>query len=110
MPHLVATLIYLSHNYSYYIRGDRSPLTCEIVTGLVTRQTLDNSESDNYFCNMITENSLFQMKSVISNTHGSLLDLVFTAEPYLVDEPVASSLIHIIQYLLNELISVLCDH
>ena len=24
--HLVATLIYLSQNYSYYIRGDRSPL------------------------------------------------------------------------------------
>ena len=27
MPHLVATLIYLSQNYSYHIRGDRSPLT-----------------------------------------------------------------------------------
>ena len=26
MPHLVATLIYLSQNYSYHIRGDRSPL------------------------------------------------------------------------------------
>ena len=26
VPHLVATLIYLSQNYSYYIRGDRSPL------------------------------------------------------------------------------------
>ena len=26
MPHLVATLIYLSKIYSYYIRGDRSPL------------------------------------------------------------------------------------
>ena len=26
MPHLVANLIYLSQNYSYYIRGDRSPL------------------------------------------------------------------------------------
>ena len=26
MPHLVATLIYLSQNYSYYIRGDRSSL------------------------------------------------------------------------------------
>ena len=25
-PHLVATLIYLSQNYSYYIRGDRSSL------------------------------------------------------------------------------------
>ena len=24
VPHLVATLIYLSQNYSYYIRGDRS--------------------------------------------------------------------------------------
>ena len=23
VPHLVATLIYLSQNYSYYIRGDR---------------------------------------------------------------------------------------
>ena len=27
VPHLVATLIYLSQNYSYYVRGDRSPLT-----------------------------------------------------------------------------------
>ena len=27
VPHLVATLINLSQNYSYYIRGDRSPLT-----------------------------------------------------------------------------------
>ena len=26
VPHLVATLIYLSQKYSYYIRGDRSPL------------------------------------------------------------------------------------
>ena len=26
MPHLVAALINLSQNYSYYIRGDRSPL------------------------------------------------------------------------------------
>ena len=26
VPHLVATLIYLSQIYSYYIRGDRSPL------------------------------------------------------------------------------------
>ena len=26
MPHLVATLIYLSQIYSYYIRGDMSPL------------------------------------------------------------------------------------
>ena len=27
VPHLVATSIYLSQIYSYYIRGDRSPLT-----------------------------------------------------------------------------------
>ena len=26
VPHLVATSIYLSQIYSYYIRGDRSPL------------------------------------------------------------------------------------
>ena len=26
VPHLVATLIYLSQIYSYYIRGDRLPL------------------------------------------------------------------------------------
>ena len=37
---------------------------------------------------MITENSLFQMNNVISNKHGSLLDLVLTTEPNLVDEPV----------------------
>ena len=29
VPHLVATLIYLSQIYSYYVRGDRSPLRCE---------------------------------------------------------------------------------
>ena len=46
------------------------------------------SESGNSFCNMITENSLFQMNNVISNKHGSLLDLVFTTEPNLVDQPV----------------------
>ena len=28
VPHLVATLIFLSQIYSYYIRGDRSPLSC----------------------------------------------------------------------------------
>ena len=27
VPHLVATFMYLSQNYSNYIRGDRSPLT-----------------------------------------------------------------------------------
>ena len=47
---------------------------------------LSMSESGNSFCNMITENSLFQMNTVISN--GGLLDLVFTTEPNLVDEPV----------------------
>ena len=47
-----------------------------------------NSEYSNSFCNMITENSLFQMNDIISNKHGSLLDLMFTIEPYLVDEPV----------------------
>ena len=31
VPHLVATLIYLSQNYSYYIRGDRSPLTYLVI-------------------------------------------------------------------------------
>ena len=28
VPHLVTTLIYLLQIYSYYIRGDRSPLKC----------------------------------------------------------------------------------
>ena len=28
--HLVATLIYLSQNYSYYIRGDISPLSISV--------------------------------------------------------------------------------
>ena len=31
VPHFVATLIYLSQNYSYNIRGDRSPLKRPIV-------------------------------------------------------------------------------
>ena len=37
---------------------------------------------------MIREISLFLMNNVISSKHGSFLDLVFTTEPYLVDEPV----------------------
>ena len=44
VPHLVAILIYLSQNYSYYIRGDRSPLTLMFLkycTLLVLRSTLD---------------------------------------------------------------------
>ena len=41
MPHLVATLIYLSQNYSYYIRGDRSPLMYELVFLMLT-----------YFCGL----------------------------------------------------------
>ena len=32
VPRLVATLIYLSQTYSYYIRGDRSPLASPITT------------------------------------------------------------------------------
>ena len=32
VPHLVATLIYLSQFYSYYIRGDRSPLKMRILS------------------------------------------------------------------------------
>ena len=32
VPHLVATLIYLSQIYSYYIRGDRSPLKLMKIT------------------------------------------------------------------------------
>ena len=31
VPHLVANLIYLSQIYSYYIRGDRSPLNAHFV-------------------------------------------------------------------------------
>ena len=34
--HLVATLIYLSQNYSYYIRGDRSPLKVGMLCLLYT--------------------------------------------------------------------------
>ena len=34
--HLVATLIYLSQNYSYYLRGDRSPLRAYIISCLAT--------------------------------------------------------------------------
>ena len=32
VPHLVATLIYLSQIYSYYIRGDMPPLTIRYLT------------------------------------------------------------------------------
>ena len=30
VPHLMATLIYLSQNYSFFIRGDRSPLPAKL--------------------------------------------------------------------------------
>ena len=36
MPHLVVTLIYLSQNYSYHIRGDRSPLSQNFVYQHIT--------------------------------------------------------------------------
>ena len=53
MPHLVATLIYLSQNFSYYIRGDRSPLKLQgvqnclarVVTNLVPSFLSHNSSS-----------------------------------------------------------------
>ena len=44
MPHLVATLIYLSQNYLDYIRGDRSPLNdslkCQILNMLNFRENM----------------------------------------------------------------------
>ena len=39
MPHLVATLIYLSQIYSYYIKGDRSPLNETAARGDSQRNT-----------------------------------------------------------------------
>ena len=39
MPHFVTTLIYLSQNYSYYVRGDRSPLNL-----IVAKRTTDVME------------------------------------------------------------------
>ena len=42
---IVATLIYLSQIYSYYIRGDRSPL---INTGLVYIHILHNTVTQHY--------------------------------------------------------------
>ena len=38
VPHLVATLIYLSQNYSYYIRGDRSHLSKHLKPSGFARQ------------------------------------------------------------------------
>ena len=71
-----------------------SPLLKKCLLGDFNMRTIDwsnyssKSEFGNLFCNMITENSLFRKNNVISNKHGGLLDLVFTTEPYLVDEPV----------------------
>ena len=42
MPHLVATLIYLLQNYSYYIRGDRSLLKTCISECKIFRYRLTN--------------------------------------------------------------------
>ena len=36
VPHLVATLIYLSQIYLYYIRSDRSPLTHKPLSLVIT--------------------------------------------------------------------------
>ena len=44
MPYLVATLIYLSQNYFYYIRGDRSPLTLiEVVPTTTNTYSIDEN-------------------------------------------------------------------
>ena len=43
VPHLVATLLYLSLNYSYYIRGDRSPLNSWVLQGGLTPRALSCS-------------------------------------------------------------------
>ena len=37
VPHLVATLIYFSQIYSYYIRGDRSPLSKVVIIPTITK-------------------------------------------------------------------------
>ena len=43
VPHLVATLIYLSKIYSYYIRGDMSPLNCYRVQKLAINLLIKNN-------------------------------------------------------------------
>ena len=43
VPHLVATLLYLSQNYSYYIRGDRSPLNSWVLQGGLAPRALSCS-------------------------------------------------------------------
>ena len=50
VPHLVATLIYLSQMYSYYIRGDRSPLRVIQGTGRQRQTTVTVHLSSNSYC------------------------------------------------------------
>ena len=47
-----------------------------------------NCTANNDFCTMINQNNLIQLNNVISNKHGSLLDLVFASSPSLITEPV----------------------
>ena len=51
MPYLVATLIYLSQNYFYYIRGDRSPLTLiEVVPTTTNTYSIDENIETSMIC------------------------------------------------------------
>ena len=54
MPHLVATLIYLSQIYSYYIWGDRSPY-CSIDCVRVYSRPTVSPTCQYYFCCCILE-------------------------------------------------------
>ena len=40
-----------------------------------------NCTANNDFCSMNNQNNLIQLNNVISNKHGSLLDLVFASSP-----------------------------
>ena len=55
MPHLVATLIYLSQNYSYYIRGDRSALSA-FISPPVMRMSTSKLHGDVWFIGQRKQN------------------------------------------------------
>ena len=72
MPHLVATLIYLSQIYSYYIRGDGSPLISydqETITRTSTVATLEknNNMHNNNYNNSNIEYNMQVKISVVSS-------------------------------------------
>ena len=79
MPHLLATLIYLSKNYSYYIRGDRSPLSkaFDSVDHSILLKTIFKYATRGSALKWMTDYLKERQKYVLFNIHCSSNAIVF---------------------------------